>query len=171
MTLLELLKSDLERYYFYSGQAGRGVRGADIYKCFLIPRCMLASLYRISHSLYKSGFIKIAQLISWTSFFIFGSEINCKTEIGPHLFFPHSNGIVIGAKSIGAYAVIYHQVTIGATRIDFLGDSRPVIGDNVFIGSGAKVLGDISVPDNSLITANQVVTYKNVDSLKICQFD
>ncbi len=167
--LIDLLKSDLERYYFYNGLSAKRVSFFHLYKCFIIPRCMLATSYRISHSMYKIGLTPIAQLISWLAFFIFGSEINCKTVIGPYLYFPHSNGIVIGADRVGAYALIYHQVTIGASRIDFEGDNRPVIGNNVTIGSGAKVLGKLEVPDNSLITANQVVTKSNVNSLKICR--
>jgi len=169
MTLIELLKSDLDRYCFYSGKPYTKLRNIDIYKCFITPRCLLAALYRVSHSLHKAGLTPIGQLISWLAFFIFGSEISCKTEIGSHLYFPHPNGIVIGAKAIGSYALIYHQVTIGATRIDFLAESRPVIGDNVTIGSGAKVLGKIFVPNNSLITANQVVTIKNINLVKKCQ--
>lgn len=169
MHLIRLLKSDLERYFYYSGSSGRRVRFIDLYRCFVVPRCMLATLYRLSHSMHKIGLTPIGQLISWLAFFLFGSEINCKTKIGPYLYFPHPNGIVIGAEAIGSYAVIYHQVTIGATRIDFLAESRPIVGDNVTIGAGAKVLGKIVVPDNSLIIANQVVTKTNVNSLKKCR--
>ena len=71
---------------------------------------------------------------------------------------PHVAGTVIGANRIGAYAVIYHQVTLGAKAIDPAHGERPEIGDRVFIASGAKVIGAITLGDDCVIGANAVVT-------------
>ena len=165
MTLIKLLQSDLERYYFYTGRPNRAPKIIELYKCFIIPRCLLAALYRVSHSFYKREWVILGQLITWIAFFLFGSEINSRTEIGPGLFFPHPNGIVIGAKSIGCNAVIYHQTTIGAARVEFGMSNRPVLGDNIVIGAGAKILGDFSMPDNCLVKANSLVTKHNYNNL------
>lgn len=70
---------------------------------------------------------------------------------------PHANGTVVGATAIGQYAVIYHQVTLGAKTVKFDDEDRPVIGDGVMIGSGAKVLGKLKVGDGCQIGANSVV--------------
>jgi serine O-acetyltransferase len=165
MTLIKLLQSDLERYYFYTGRPDRMPKVIELYKCFIIPRCLLATLYRLSHSLYKREWLILGQLITWIAFFLFGSEINSRTKIGPGLFFPHPNGIVIGAISIGCNAVIYHQTTIGAERVESGMDNRPVLGNNIVIGAGAKILGDFTLPDNSLVKANSLVTKYNYNDL------
>ena len=165
MTLIKLLQSDLERYYFYTGRPNRVPKIIELYKCFIIPRCLLASLYRVSHSFYNREWVILGQLITWIAFFLFGSEINSRTEIGPGLFFPHPNGIVIGAKSIGCNAVIYHQTTIGAARVEFGMNNRPVLGDNIVIGAGAKILGDFSMPDDCLVKANSLITKHNYNNL------
>ena len=165
MTLIKLLQSDLERYYFYTGRPNRVPKIIELYKCFIIPRCLLATLYRVSHSFYKREWVILGQLITWIAFFLFGSEINSRTEIGPGLFFPHPNGIIIGAKSIGCNAVIYHQTTIGAARVEFGMNNRPVLGDNIVIGAGAKILGDFSMPDDCLVKANSLITKHNYNNL------
>lgn len=165
MTLIKLLQSDLERYYFYTGKPNRTPKKIELYKCFIIPRCLLATLYRVSHSFYKREWVILGQLITWIAFFLFGSEINSRTEIGPGLFFPHPNGIVIGAKSIGCNAVIYHQTTIGAARVEFGMNNRPVLGDNIVVGAGAKILGDFSMPDDCLVKANSLITKHNYNNL------
>ena len=74
---------------------------------------------------------------------------------------PHPNGIVIGATAIGRNAVIYHQVTIGAARVESGMDNRPILGDNVVVGSGAKIIGDFSLPSDCVIKVNSVVSKHN----------
>ena len=72
---------------------------------------------------------------------------------------PHPLGVVIGASSIGSNCIVFQGVTIGAKEIDFIGNKklRPEIGDNVTIGSGAKILGSIKIADKTVIGANAVV--------------
>jgi serine O-acetyltransferase len=102
------------------------------------------------------------------NFILFGIEITIQCEIGPGLIFPHTQGIVIGSVKIGENALIYNGVTIGAKKMDvnFNPSSRPIIGNNVMIGSGAKILGSINIGDNVIIGANSVVT-KSVPNDKL----
>jgi len=76
------------------------------------------------------------------------------TEIGPGLFISHGQGTVLSAERIGANLWVHQGVTIGW---DYQGARRPVIGDNVFIGAGAKILGAVTVGDGARIGANAVV--------------
>jgi serine O-acetyltransferase len=98
-----------------------------------------------------------AKILTWINFLIFGVEIASNCRIGSHFYMPHVSGTVIGAMSIGHHAVVYHQVTIGAKEIMFDYEGRPIVGDNVFIASGAKVIGDITVGNGCVIAANAVV--------------
>jgi serine O-acetyltransferase len=76
------------------------------------------------------------------------------TPIGPGLFISHGQGTILSAERIGANLQVHQGVTVGW---DYRGARRPVIGDNVFIGAGAKVLGAIEIGDGALIGANAVV--------------
>jgi serine O-acetyltransferase len=77
----------------------------------------------------------------------------------------HTQGTVLGAASIGRNVTIYHQVTLGAVVMDFAysHELRPIVGDGVVIGVGAKVLGGLTLGNGSVIGANAVVL-KNVPS-------
>ena len=86
-----------------------------------------------------------------------GIEIHPGATIGRRLVIDHGMGIVIGETAeIGDDCLIYHGVTLGGTGKD-VGKRHPTIGNNVLIGTGAKVLGPIKVGDNSRIAANSVV--------------
>jgi serine O-acetyltransferase len=158
--LTELLKKDLERLYFYSGQPGRQATGGDVACNVFNPRFAPVALARAAHALHLQGFGVMAKLVSLLNFLLFGIELAVRCEIGPGLCFAHTYGIVIGARSIGANALIYHQVTLGAKEMDVAYDpmKRPLVGDNVVLGAGAKVLGGITIGDNAIIGANAVVT-------------
>jgi serine O-acetyltransferase len=125
----------------------------------LAPRFIPILLYRLSFLFYTLKLGIIAKLFSLLNFFLFGIEIAVNCQIGKGLFLPHTQGTVIGAWKIGENATIFQGVTIGAKHIDFsyLATTRPSIGNNVIIGSGAKVLGGISLADNCSIGANAVV--------------
>jgi serine O-acetyltransferase len=90
---------------------------------------------------------------------IFGIEVTPKCKIGKGLYIPHTYGTVIGASEIGEYVTIFQGVTIGAkfADIDFTINSRPKIGDRVLIGAGAKILGNISIGDDSIVSSNSLV--------------
>lgn len=113
--------------------------------------------YRISHFFYKHNFKGVARWISQCGRFWTGVEIHPGATIGHGLFIDHGMGIVIGETTeIGDNVTIYQGVTLGGTGKD-VGKRHPTIGNNVMIGSGAKVLGPFKVGDNSKIAANAVV--------------
>ncbi|MBQ3118406.1 MAG: serine O-acetyltransferase [Clostridia bacterium] len=113
--------------------------------------------YRISHFFYKVKMRGIARWISQCGRFFTGIEIHPGATIGHGLFIDHGMGVVIGETTeIGDNVTIYQGVTLGGTGKD-VGKRHPTIGNNVMIGSGAKVLGPFKVGDNSKIAANAVV--------------
>lgn len=167
MPLGSLLASDLERYFHYYGQPGRKVRRRDLWRNFANPRCAPVAFYRLAHASHRRGWRGLAKFITWLNFYLHGVEISSACEIGPHFFMPHVSGTVIGADRIGAYAVIYHQVTLGAKEIDPAHDRRPVVGDRAFIASGAKVIGPIVLGDDCVVGANAVVTRSCGDAMTL----
>jgi serine O-acetyltransferase len=103
-------------------------------------------------------FFPIAWLINRHQQIRFGIGISYKTSIGPGLYIGHEGGIVVSELAvIGKNCNLSHQVTIGVSRRGQRA-GVPVIGDNVYIGPGAKLFGAIVVGDNVAIGANCVVT-------------
>lgn len=124
---------------------------------FLYPGVRAIINYRIAHSLDKRGHHFIADWISKHTRRKTGIEIHPSAQIGKGVFIDHGMGVVIGETAIvGDYCTIYQGVTLGGTGKD-KGKRHPTIGNNVTIGSGAKVLGPFTVGDNSKIAANAVV--------------
>ena len=125
--------------------------------------------YRISHLLWNLKLKLIARIYSNWVRTATGVEIHPAAKIGRRFFIDHGMGVVIGATAVvGDDVMIYHDVTLGA-RSNNAGKRHPTIGNNVVIGSGAKVLGDIDIGDGVRINANLVVTKSvpartNVDS-------
>lgn len=113
--------------------------------------------YRISHFLWRINLKLIARLHSNWIRAITGVEIHPGARIGRRLFIDHGMGVVIGATAVvGNDVMIYHDVTLGA-RTNEPGKRHPSIGNNVVIGAGARVIGDITIGDGVRITANMVV--------------
>ena len=114
--------------------------------------------YRIAHFLWRLKLKLLARIYSNWIRAVTGVEIHPAAKIGKRFFIDHGMGVVIGATAIvGDDVMIYHDVTLGA-RTSESGKRHPTIGNNVVIGSGAKVLGDISIGDGVKINANVVVT-------------
>jgi len=126
----------------------------------LLYPCIHAIIaYRLSHFLYKHKSFFLARLVSQLSRFFTGIEIHPGATIGKGLFIDHGMGVVIGETAeIGDNVTIYHGVTLGGTG-KHKGKRHPTIGNNVLIGTGAKVLGPITVGDNAKIGANSVVLH------------
>lgn len=113
--------------------------------------------HRIAHFFYKIHLFFIARLISQIGRHMTGIEIHPGAQIGRGLFIDHGMGVVIGETTIiGDNVLLYQGVTLGGTGLE-KGKRHPTIGNNVVIGTGAKVLGNITVGDNSYIGANAVV--------------
>ena len=113
--------------------------------------------YRASHWCYRHKRFSLARFLSQSGRFWTGIEIHPGATIGKGLFIDHGMGVVIGETTeIGDNVTIYQGVTLGGTGKD-VGKRHPTIGNNVLIGSGAKVLGPFTVGDNSKIAANAVV--------------
>lgn len=113
--------------------------------------------YRASHWCYNHKRFGLARFLSQSGRFWTGIEIHPGAKIGKGLFIDHGMGVVIGETTeIGDNVTIYQGVTLGGTGKD-VGKRHPTIGNNVLIGSGAKVLGPFTVGDNSKIAANAVV--------------
>jgi serine O-acetyltransferase len=114
-------------------------------------------LHRIAHWFKKRGIPVMGPLVARYNLFLTGVEIAPGAEIGPGLRIAHGVGIVIGGYAkIGRNALILHQVTIGSPSPDRV-ERMPVIGDNVFIGAGAKVIGPITVGDDVFVGVNAIV--------------
>ena len=114
-------------------------------------------LHRISHALFKRGWIVSARLISNLGRFLTGIEIHPGATIGDGLFIDHGTGIVIGETAeIGRNVTLYQGVTLGGTGKE-KGKRHPTIGNNVVVASGAKVLGSFKVGDHAKIGAGSVV--------------
>lgn len=123
----------------------------------LYPCVHVMILYRISNKLYRKKWFFLGRLISQIGRFLTGIEIHPGATIGRGLFIDHGMGVVIGETAeIGDDVTIYHGVTLGGTGKD-TGKRHPTIGNNVIIGSGAKVLGPINIGNNVKIGANSVV--------------
>ena len=123
----------------------------------LYPGVKAMRSHKRAHWCYEHGLKFLARLISQRSRRRTGIEIHPGAKIGKRLVIDHGMGIVIGETAeIGDDCLIYHGVTLGGTGKD-VGKRHPSIGNNVLIGTGAKVLGPFNVGDNSLIAANSVV--------------
>lgn len=113
--------------------------------------------HRIAHFFYRHRWYTTARIISQVSRFFTGIEIHPGARIGKRLFIDHGMGVVIGETcEIGDDVVIYQGVTLGGSGKE-KGKRHPTVGNNVVIGSGAKVLGSFKIGDQANIGANSVV--------------
>ena len=113
--------------------------------------------YRIARALRKAHIPLLPRWISQTGRFFTGIEIHPGATIGNGLFIDHGMGVVIGETTIiGDNVTLYQGVTLGGTGKE-KGKRHPTVGNNVVIGAGAKILGNIKIGDNSYIGSNAVV--------------
>jgi serine O-acetyltransferase len=114
-------------------------------------------VHRVLHWLWMHKIRFIARWLSQIARGMTGIEIHPAAIIGPGFFIDHGMGVVIGETAeIGADVTLYHGVTLGGTSLE-KGKRHPTIGDRVVIGAGAKVLGAITIGEDSRIGANAVV--------------
>lgn len=124
-------------------------------------------LHRIAHWFKARGIPMLGPLVARLNQFLTGVDIGPGAEIGPGLRIAHGNGIVIGGYAkIGRNALLLHQVTIGAPSPERVA-KMPVIGDGVFIGAGAKVIGEIRVGHDVFIGVNAIVARDVPDGSRV----
>lgn len=113
--------------------------------------------YRINHWFWNHRFYLLGRWLSQLARFLTGIEIHPGAQIGRRLFIDHGMGVVIGETTIiGDDVTLYQGVTLGGTGKEH-GKRHPTIGDNVVIGGGAKILGNITVGNNCRVGAGSVV--------------
>ena len=135
--------------------AARGVGTAEILSSWAGVQALLA--HRVSHALYEAGVPLAPRTISFATRAVTGIEIHPAAEIGSDFFIDHGSGVVIGETAeIGARVTLYQGVTLGGTGFA-RGKRHPTVGDDVTIGSGAKLLGPVSIGHGAKVGANTVV--------------
>ena len=154
---MTIFTTDVENFFRMTMQKKVNFFSPFIY--FFHPRLMPIALFRISAFFYRNHFVVLANIFSVINQICFGLEISPKVKVGKGFFMPHCRATVIGANEIGDHVTIYQNVTIGAKYLDFSYDqsSRPRIGNNVVIGTGATVLGPITVSDGVRIGPHSLV--------------
>ncbi|MDY6785884.1 MAG: serine O-acetyltransferase [Cyanobacteriota bacterium] len=124
---------------------------------FCYPGLQALFFHRIAHGLYCKSIPFLPRFISHIGRFFTGIEIHPGAQIGRGVFIDHGMGVVIGQTAIvGDYCLIYQGVTLGGTGKES-GKRHPTLGENVVVGGGAKVLGNIAIGNNVRIGAGSVV--------------
>lgn len=138
------------------------------FELFLYPGVKAIIYFRISKFFYNRKLYLFSRYITEKGKRKTGIEIHPGAKIGKNLFIDHGFGVVIGQTTvIGDNVLIYQGVTLGATGKQCIGKRHPTIGNNVLIGSGAKILGNINIGNNVKIGANAVVLKDVFDGLTV----
>lgn len=136
--------------------------GKNLYRKILIflfsPEFKVLMYYRIMHKLQKSRFSKLNVLLSYRLKTKYNCDFDPFAEIGENFKIAHAIGILVGRGKIGNNVTIFQHVTIGSHGIPGIDNKYPIIKDGVKIYAGAKILGGITIGENSIIGANAVVT-------------
>lgn len=134
----------------------------EIFFCY--PGFHAILLHRGAHQIYTAGFPLLARILSQFNRMLTGIEIHPGATIGRRCFIDHGMGVVIGETTeIGDDVLLYQGVTLGGTGKE-RGKRHPTIGDNVVIGTGAKILGNITVGSHTKIGAGSVVVHSVPDN-------
>jgi serine O-acetyltransferase len=124
---------------------------------FCYPGLHALALHRFSHWLYSRQILFFPRLISHIGRFLTGIEIHPGATIGQGVFIDHGMGVVIGETAIiGDYCLIYQNTTLGGTGKE-IGKRHPTLGQNVVVGAGSKVLGNITIGDRVRVGAGSIV--------------
>jgi serine O-acetyltransferase len=135
--------------------AAQGVSTFEILSSWAGVQALLA--HRAAHALLEAGVPVLPRTIAYATRAVTGVEIHPAARIGREFFIDHGAGVVIGETAvIGDRVTLYQGVTLGGTGFQ-RGKRHPTLGDNVTVGSGAKLLGPIAVGDNAKVGANTVV--------------
>jgi serine O-acetyltransferase len=135
--------------------AAQNVSTLEILTSWAGVQALLA--HRAAHALGEAGVPFVPRLLAYLTRAVTGVEIHPAARIGREFFIDHGSGVVIGETAeIGKRVTLYQGVTLGGTGFQ-RGKRHPTLGDNVTVGSGAKLLGPIAVGDGAKIGANTVV--------------
>jgi serine O-acetyltransferase len=135
--------------------AARGIGTLEILTGWAGVQALLA--HRVAHALWESEVPLVPRTIAYTSRSVTGVEIHPAARIGSDFFIDHGSGVVIGETAeIGDRVTLYQGVTLGGTGFA-RGKRHPTLEDDVTVGSGAKLLGPVTVGRNSKVGANTVV--------------
>lgn len=146
------VKEDIQVIYDKDPAAGNLL---EVILCYPGLHALIA--HRLAHKLHKWNIPLIPRIISYITRIITGIEIHPAAQIGRRFFIDHGEGVVIGATTIiGDDVLIYQQVTLGGTGKE-QGKRHPTLGNNVIVGAGAKVLGNITLGDYVRVGAGSVV--------------
>ncbi|MDT8419660.1 MAG: serine O-acetyltransferase [Desulfuromonadales bacterium] len=150
--MFKTLKEDL-KVVFERDPAVRSV--FEIIFCY--PGFHAMIFYRIAHALWQRKFYFLGRFVSHIGRFLTGIEIHPGAKIGRGFFIDHGMGVVIGETAeIGENCTLYHGVTLGGTS--WAKEKRhPTLGNNIVVGSGAKILGPFTLGDGSKVGSNSVV--------------
>ena len=123
----------------------------------LYPGLHALIVYRVANQLWRLHIPLVPRWLSQLGRFWTGIEIHPGATIGKKLFIDHGMGVVVGETAIiGDNVLLYHGVTLGGSGKES-GKRHPTVGNHVVVGAGAKILGNITIGDNSYIGANAVV--------------
>jgi serine O-acetyltransferase len=137
----------------------------EILLCY--PGVHAILLHRLSHRLYDIGLTLLARLVSQWARFITGIEIHPGARIGRRFFIDHGMGVVIGETAIiGDDVLLYQGVTLGGTGKETC-KRHPTLGNNVVVGTGAKILGNIIIGNNVKVGAGSVVVHPVPDNCTV----
>jgi len=152
MASLQALRGDFQ-IIFERDPAARN--WLEVLCCY--PGLHALALHRVAHWLHGRRVSFLARLISHLGRFLTGIEIHPGATLGRGLFIDHGMGVVIGETAIvGDYCLIYQNSTLGGTGKE-TGKRHPTLGNNVIVGAGAKVLGNIEIGDRVRIGAGSIV--------------
>lgn len=150
--MFKTLRSDI-RSAFDRDPAARST--LEVLSCY--PGLHATWGHRVAHWLWTHDFKLLARVQSQLMRTLTGIEIHPAAKIGPGLFIDHGMGVVIGETAeIGADVTLYHGVTLGGTSLS-KGKRHPTLEDRVVVGAGAKILGAITIGEDTRIGANAVV--------------
>ena len=150
--MFENLKKDLNAVFERDPAASGNI---EVFLTY--PGFHALMFHRMAHSLWTRGVPLLPRIISHLSRFLTGIEIHPGARIGSSFFIDHGMGVVIGETTvIGNNVTLFQGVTLGGTGKE-KGKRHPTLGNNIVVGVGAKVLGNIVIGDNVKVGANSVV--------------
>jgi len=152
MSLITSIRKDIKAAFEHDPAAI-----STIELLFTYPGFHARQFHRLAHTLFRWHVPVLPRLVSHISRFVTGIEIHPGANIGEGFFIDHGMGVVIGETSvIGDNVTLYQGVTLGGTSHQ-RAKRHPTLGNNVVVGVGAQVIGDITIGDNTKVGAGSVV--------------